>query len=115
MSSFRRNKNNFDEENWKNNEQNGFTDRQNPISWQNKDHISPKNTTKPSDNLKALESKLMILQMDKKRLEDELSKIPTQGRRMAQIKRKEEIELELEILNSNISAVKFKLRQVNAL
>ena len=91
-----------------------FNDRRSdPISWRKNEAISPKNRV--PENLRGLEGKLMALQMDKNRLADELAKIPPQGRRIAQIKRKEEIDLELEILNSNISTIKSKLRQFNAL
>ena len=91
-----------------------FNDRRSdPISWRKNEAVSPKNRV--PENLKGLEGKLMALQMDKNRLEDELAKIPPQGRRIAQIKRKEEIDLELEILNSNISTIKSKLRQFHAL
>ena len=91
-----------------------FSDKRNdPITWRKNEAQSPRN--RQPENVKGLEGKLMNLQMDQKRLVDELAKIPPQGRRIAQIKRKEEIDLELEILNSNISTIKNKLRQLNAL
>lgn len=78
---------------------------------QMKEILSPK--PKPQENLKSLETKLMNMQIEKKRLEDDLSKIPPLGRKLAQIKRQQEIELELEILNSNINAIKGRLRHFN--
>ena len=83
--------------------------RQDILTWQKKE-ASPR-----LENVKGLEVKLMNLQMDKKKLEDELSKIPASGKRIAQIKRQEEIELELDILNSNINTLRNKLRQAGAL
>jgi uncharacterized phage infection (PIP) family protein YhgE len=87
--------------------------RSDPISYQKTEKLNPRRQS--IENVKGLENKLMNLQMDKKRLDDELSKIPPQSRRIAQLKRKEDIELELQILNSNISTIKTKLRQLNAL
>jgi hypothetical protein len=83
-----------------------------PNSYQMREILSPKGRS--AGDLKQLEAKLMNLQLDKRRLEDELAKIPVQGKRMAQIKRQQEAELELEIVNTNISTLKLKLRQANA-
>jgi predicted RNase H-like nuclease (RuvC/YqgF family) len=82
--------------------------REDILTWQKKE------VSRMPENLKGLEGKLMNLQMDKKRLEDELAKIPQTGKRLAQIKRQEEIQLELEILNSNIGTLRNKLRQAGA-
>lgn len=82
-----------------------------PDNWQMKEILSPKN--RPPESTQSLETKLMNMQLEKKRLEDDLSKIPSHGRRLAQIKRQQEIELKLEILNTNISALKTKLRHYN--
>ena len=76
-----------------------------------KEILSPKN--RPQESTQTLESKLMSMQLEKKRLEDDLAKIPPHGRRLAQIKRQQEIEVELEILNTSISALKTKLRHYN--
>lgn len=113
LSLPRKNVNEFRREDEKREVFEGFDRRSDPISWKKNDLPSPRN--KNPENIKGLEGKLMALQMDKNRLDDELAKIPLQGRRIAQIKRKEEIELELEILNANITTVKSKLRQANAL
>ncbi|OMJ74602.1 hypothetical protein SteCoe_26420 [Stentor coeruleus] len=92
---------------------NEFADRRSdPITWKNKDP-SPKN--QKADLHRGMENKLMSMQMDKQRLEDELAKIPPSARRIVHIKRKEEIEMELEILNANISSIKSRLRGYNAL
>lgn len=92
---------------------NEFADRRSdPITWKNKDP-SPK--SQKADLYRGMENKLMSLQMDKQRLEDELAKIPPSAKRIIHIKRKEEIEMELEILNSNISSIKNRLRGFNAL
>ena len=82
-----------------------------PDNWQMKEILSPKN--RPQESTQTLESKLMSMQLEKKRLEDDLAKIPPHGRRLAQIKRQQEIEVELEILNTSISALKTKLRHYN--
>jgi chromosome segregation ATPase len=78
---------------------------------QMKEILSPKPSSQ--ENVKSLETKLMHLQIEKKRLEDDLNKIPPLGRKLAQIKRQQEIELELEIITSNIQSVKNRLRHFN--
>ncbi|OMJ85125.1 hypothetical protein SteCoe_13590 [Stentor coeruleus] len=88
---------------------NGYEQRPDPITWQTRD--STTYYKPPYENHNSLETKLMSLHMDKKRLEDEAAKIPPHGRRVAQIKRQQEIELELEIINSSISTIRNKLRQ----
>lgn len=61
------------------------------------------------DPLSNMESKLNMLQSDKQRLENEYMRIPntSQNRR-----RKEDIELEIDILNTNISNLKNKIRNL---
>lgn len=92
---------------------NGTEQRPDPITWQTRE--TPSYYKPPYENHNSLETKLMNLHMDKKRLEDEAAKIPPHGRRVAQIKRQQEIELELEIINSSISTIRNKLRQSSIL
>lgn len=56
----------------------------------------------------------MQLQMEKKRLDGELSRIPN-SKTAAQRRREGELELELDIVNTNISNIKSKLLNLNAL
>ncbi|OMJ68756.1 hypothetical protein SteCoe_33697 [Stentor coeruleus] len=92
----------------------GKEQRPDPITWQTKD-FSNNYLRSPNESYSSLESKLMSLQVDKKRLEDELAKIPQWNRKVVHIRRQQEIELELEILNSSIFTIRNKLQQSNIL
>ena len=58
----------------------------------------------------SLEQKLDSLVQDKQRLEKEYSKLPDVCKNLAAKRRKEELELELEIIDTNIHNVKSKIR-----
>ena len=58
----------------------------------------------------SLEQKLDSLVQDKQRLEKEFSKLPDVCKNVATKRRKEELELELEIIDTNIHNVKSKIR-----
>ena len=57
-----------------------------------------------------LENKLAMLQGEKQKLESEYAKIPEHARNAAQRRRRQDLELELEILDTNIGNLKAKLR-----
>ncbi len=66
--------------------------------------------------IKNVESNLLSLQLEKKKLEEEYAKIVDKGAKTnAQRRRKDDLELELSILGKNISTLKQKLRDMNAL
>jgi hypothetical protein len=48
-------------------------------------------------------------------VESELVKLPDNGKTMAQRRRKEDLDMEVGILNSNINSLKTKLRDLNVL
>lgn len=68
---------------------------------------------KPKKNQEVLniENKIFSLQTDKKRFEEELAKIPEHGKKIAVIRRREEIENELALIHSNIASLKIKAKQ----
>lgn len=66
--------------------------------------------------IKNVETNLLNLQLEKKKLDEEYSKIVDKGAKTnAQRRRKDDLELELSILSKNISTLKQKLRDMNVL
>ena len=53
--------------------------------------------------------------MEKQKYKNEYDKIPEKPKTIAQRRRKEELERELQILGKNISSLKQKLREMDAL
>lgn len=92
----------------------GKEQRSDPITWQTKD-FSNNYIRSLNDSHGSLETKLMSFQIDKKRLEDDLAKIPQWNRKVFHIRRQQDIELELEIINSSIFTIRNKLRQSSIL
>jgi len=64
------------------------------------------------DPVASLENKLMVLQLDKKRLESEFTKMPEHPKSIAQKRRKQTLETELDTLDTNIGNLKTKLRNL---
>jgi hypothetical protein len=76
---------------------------------------SKRNSEPDGNAVQNLENKLMTLQLEKQRLESEYSKIPEHAKQIAVRRRREDLELELSILDTNIANMKNKLRGMNAL
>lgn len=57
-----------------------------------------------------LTDKLVTLEQDKRKLEAELLRLPEHAKRVVQLKRRQEVQMELDIVNTNISSLKGKLR-----
>ena len=68
---------------------------------------------KPRKNEEVLniENKILSLQIERKRYEEELAKIPEHGKKIAVIRRREEIENEIALIHSNIANLKIKAKQ----
>lgn len=82
-----------------------------PRNVSNQEHHWPRNTPDRSPlQRQSLEQKLDSLMQDKQRLEKEFSKLPDVCKNVASKRRKEELELELEIIDTNIHNVKSKIR-----
>jgi hypothetical protein len=69
---------------------------------------------KKNDEILNMENKIFQLQTEKKRFEDELSKIPEHGKKIALNRRREEIENELSNIHSTIANLKIKVKQLQA-
>lgn len=65
--------------------------------------------------IKNIEANLLNLQMEKKKLGMEFDKIPENAKTIAQRRRKGDLEREISILDKNISSLKKKLRDMQAL
>ena len=58
----------------------------------------------------------MQIQIDQRKLQNELDKLPESGpRTIAQRKRREEVERDLAVASKNISGIRNKLRELDAL
>lgn len=66
------------------------------------------------DVILRLESTLSGLQIEKQRLENELNKIPEQTRTLNIKKRRNELEMQLAMVEQNITSLKSKLRRLNS-
>ena len=67
------------------------------------------------EQAKNIETNLLNIQIEQKKLQAEFDKIPESAKTIAQRKRREELEREINILNRNISSLKSKLRDMGAL
>jgi predicted nucleic acid-binding Zn-ribbon protein len=65
--------------------------------------------------IKNIETNLLNLQMEKKKLSMEFDKIPDSAKTIAQRRRKGDLEREIKILDKNISSLKKKLRDMQVL
>jgi hypothetical protein len=72
--------------------------------------------SKPRKNEEVLsiENEILSLQTDKKRLEEELAKIPEHAKKIAIIRRREEIENELAAIHSSIAGLKVRAKQLQS-
>jgi predicted nucleic acid-binding Zn-ribbon protein len=61
-----------------------------------------------------LENQILALQTDKKRFEEELAKIPEHGKKIALIRRREEIENELVGIHSKMANLKIRVKQLQS-
>ena len=61
-----------------------------------------------------IENQILSLQIEKKRYEGELAKIPEHGKKMALIRRREEIEGELAGIHSKIANLKIRAKQIQS-
>jgi hypothetical protein len=71
---------------------------------------------KPRKNEEVLniENKILSLQVEKKRFEEELARIPEHAKKIAVIRRREEIENELALIHSNIASLKIKAKNIQS-
>ena len=67
------------------------------------------------EQVKGIEQNLLNLQMEQGKLVREFDRIPENAKTMAQRRRKEELDREIKIVNKNISNLKNKLREMDAL
>lgn len=65
--------------------------------------------------IKKIETNMLNLQMERKRMNAEFEKIPESAKTIAQRRRKSDLEREIKILDKNISNLKNKLRGMDAL
>jgi predicted nucleic acid-binding Zn-ribbon protein len=66
------------------------------------------------DTITRLENTLSGLHIEKQRLENELNKLPEQSRTLSLKKRRNELEMQLAMMDQNITNIKSKLRRFNA-
>lgn len=69
---------------------------------------------KKNDEIATIENRIIQLQTEKKRYEEELAKIPEKAKKHAVIRRREEVENELAIIHSNIATLKIKIKQLQS-
>lgn len=63
-----------------------------------------------------MESQLLSLQLEQKKLQAELDKVPESGHRtMVQRRRREELERDLKLIGGSVSGIRNKLRDLDAL
>ena len=68
------------------------------------------------EQIRSFESQLLQIQIEQRKLQNELDKLPESGHRtIAQRKRREEVEKELSIASKNISGIRIKLKELDAL
>lgn len=67
------------------------------------------------EQVKGIEQNLLNLQMEQGKLVREFDRIPENAKTIAQRRRKEELDREIKIVNKNISNLKNKLREMDAL
>lgn len=66
------------------------------------------------DSISRLENTLSGLQIEKQKIENELNKLPEQTRTLSLKKRRNELEMQLAMVDQNITNMKSKLRRFNA-
>ena len=59
-----------------------------------------------------IETNLLQLNLERDKYKAEFDKIPENAKTIAQRRRKEELEIELDILGKNIASLKTKLREI---
>lgn len=69
---------------------------------------------KKNDEILSIENQILQLQIEKKCFEDELAKIPEHGKKIAIIRRREEIENSISTIQSSITSLKTKSRQLQS-
>ena len=74
-----------------------------------------KATSDPQTRIQKLEHELMTLQRDKQRVLSDLDRLPEVARSAATIRKRNDCERELSILETNINSIKQKLRQFTRL
>jgi predicted nucleic acid-binding Zn-ribbon protein len=62
-----------------------------------------------------IEQNLLQLNLERDRFKNEFDKIPENPKTIAQKRRREELDRELQILNKNIASLKTKLRELDAI
>ena len=67
-----------------------------------------------NDEVLNMENQILSLQIEKKRFEEELVKIPEHGKKIALIRRREEIENELAGIHSKIANLKIRVKQLQS-
>ena len=67
------------------------------------------------EQVKGIEQNLLNLQMEQGKLVREFDRIPENAKTIAQRRRKEDLDREIKIVNKNISNLKNKLREMDAL
>ena len=67
------------------------------------------------EQVRNIEQSLLGLQLEQKKLVSEFDRIPENAKTMAQRRRKEELEREIKDVNKNISGMRNKLREMDAL
>lgn len=67
-----------------------------------------------NDEMLNLENKILSLQIERKRFEEELAKIPEHAKKIAVIRRREEIENEVAGIHSTIASLKIRVKQLQS-
>lgn len=67
-----------------------------------------------NDEILNLENKILALQIERKRFEEELAKIPEHAKKIAVIRRREEIENEVAGIHSTIASLKIRVKQLQS-
>jgi hypothetical protein len=79
---------------------------------QNRAHEEAQSRSKQLSNI---EANMMQLNIEKDKLKDELNKLPLNPKKGAQIRRRETLEQETQILTRQIGTLKCKLRELQAI
>ncbi|CDW71884.1 cop9 signalosome complex subunit 7b [Stylonychia lemnae] len=105
-----------------NDRSNNISARQQLVNPRNQGYVPPGIQTKQDkereqkmEQVKNIEQNLLSLQLDQKKLQGEFDRIPESAKTIAQRRRKEELDREIKIVNKNISNLKNKLRELDAL
>jgi predicted nucleic acid-binding Zn-ribbon protein len=91
------------------------TSKQTPVKRQQPKLESQIKFEQEQNVIKNIETNLLNLQMEKKKMSMEYDKIPESAKTIAQKRRRADLEREIKILDRNISSLKKKLRDMQAL